>query len=415
MKGLDDMPLRAMEERVRDAFDATAETVTVRDLPGPPTAAGHTRAARGLRAWAPRARMHALVPLAAAAGVAVIIVTAIVVVPRLLAGPPGGLPGGALAGAPRFFAGVAENPPGHPPSTVVNIYRSATGRVVASVRLPRHLRMFAAVGRLGSDRTYAAAAVTRNGCTTRLYRFTIDARGRPSGLTPLSVPQVTGAVGELVGSADGNVLAYTASGPCAPRAHTPVGVIHLATRQATTWTFQSARPRWFNGHKYWQPYATVGSVSLTTDGSLLGFLAGPDRRDGPQDAWVLPTSSPPGPLTQNARKVLHLGTGVFRVLLNNSGSRAYVETQSAPRGGAVVLGLYSTSTGKRIRLLGRLGPGGRNLAELPITVDAAGQHLLAYGYLGSARVTVINLTTGRRASTRAAHLVVEGALTTVAW
>jgi hypothetical protein len=227
--------------------------------------------------------------------------------------------------------------------------------------------MFAAVGRLGSDRTYAAAAVTRNGCTTRLYRFTIDARGRPSGLTPLSVPQVTGAVGELVGSADGNVLAYTASGPCAPRAHTPVGVIHLATRQATTWTFQSARPRWFNGHKYWQPYATVGSVSLTTDGSLLGFLAGPDRRDGPQDAWVLPTSSPPGPLTQNARKVLHLGTGVFRVLLNNSGSRAYVETQSAPRGGAVVLGLYSTSTGKRIRLLGRLGPGGRNLAELPIT------------------------------------------------
>jgi hypothetical protein len=268
--------------------------------------------------------------------------------------------------------------------------------------------MFAAVGRLGSDRTYAAAAVTRNGCTTRLYRFTIDARGRPSGLTPLSVPQVTGAVGELVGSADGNVLAYTASGPCAPRAHTPVGVIHLATRQVTTWTFQSARPRWFNGHKYWQPSATVGSVSLTTDGSLLGFLAGPDRRDGPQDVWVLPTSSPPGPLTQNARKVLHLGTGVFRVLLSNSGSRAYVETQSAPRGGAVVLGLYSTSTGKRIRLLGRLGPGGRNLAELPITVDAAGQHLLAYGYLGSARVTVINLPTGRRASTRAAHLVVEG-------
>jgi hypothetical protein len=81
----------------------------------------------------------------------------------------------------------------------------------------------------------------------------------------------------------------------------------------------------------------------------------------------------------------------------------------------VVLGLYSTSTGKRIRLLGRLGPGGRNLAELPITVDAACQHLLAYGYLGSARVTVMNLTTGRQASAKATHLVVEGALTTVAW
>ena len=46
MKGLDDMTVRATEERVRDAFGAAAETVTARDLPGPPTAAGHTRAAR---------------------------------------------------------------------------------------------------------------------------------------------------------------------------------------------------------------------------------------------------------------------------------------------------------------------------------------------------------------------------------
>jgi hypothetical protein len=415
MKGLEEAPMRAMEERVSDAFVAAAETVTARDLPGPPTWAGRVGAARGLRAWAARARMHALVPAAAAAGVTVIIVAAALVVPKLLAGPPGAR-AAALAGAPRFFAGVAVNPAGHyPPRTVVNIYRSATGRVVASVRLPRHLRMFAAVSRLGSDRTYAAAAITGNGCTTRLYRFTIDSRGRPSGLTPLSVPQVTGSVGELVGSADGNVLAYRASGPCAPRGRTPVGMIRLATRQVTTWTFQSARPRWFNGHKYWTSYATVGSVSLTADGSVLGFLAGPDRRYGPQDVWVLPTSSPPGSLTRHARKVLHLRTGVFRVLLNKSGSQAYVETQSAPRGGAVILGLYSTSTGRRIRLLGRLGPGGRNLAELPVTVDAAGRHLLAYGYLGSSRVMVMNLTTGRRASTTAAHLVVEGALTTVAW
>jgi len=36
------------------------------------------------------------------------------------------------------------------------------------------------------------------------------------------------------------------------------GVIHLATRQATTWTFQIARPWWAHGHKYWQPYATAG-------------------------------------------------------------------------------------------------------------------------------------------------------------
>ena len=414
MNGLDEAPMRAMEERVRAAFGAAAQTLTAEDLPGPPVPAARAwAAARGLRAWGvARVRMRGFVPAAAAAAVTVIIVTAALVVPKLLSGPPGGRSPGALAGAPAFFAGVAGAPP-----TVVDIYRSATGQVVASFPTPRNLRMFTAVARLGSDRTYAAAAVAKNSCTTRLYRFSIDSKGRPSGLTPLSVPQVTGAVGELAGSADGNVLAYTASGPCTPHAYTPVGVIHLATRQTTTWTFQTARPRWTHGHgyKYWHPYATAGSVSLTADGSVLGFLAGPDRSYGPQDVWVLPTSSPPGPLTQHARKVLHLRTAVFRVILNHSGSRAYVETLSAIRGGAVVLDLYSTSTGQRIRLLSRLGPGGHSLAELPLTVDASGQHLLAYGYLGSPRVTIMNLTTGRRASTTAAHLVIEGALTTVAW
>jgi hypothetical protein len=411
MNGLDEAPMRAMEERVRDAFGAAAKTVTAQDLPGPPTAAGRAWAARGLRAWVARAHMRAFVPLAAAAAVTAIIVTTALVVPRLLTGPQGGRSPGGLAGAPAFFAGVAEDAP----SSVVHVYRSATGRVVASVRLPSHLRMFAAVSRLGSDRTYAVAAVTRNSCTTRLYRFSIDPAGRPSGLTPLGVPQVTGSVGELVGSADGNVLAYTASGPCTPHAYAPVGVIHLATRQVTTWKFQTARARWASGHKYWQPYATAGSLSLTADGSVLGFVAGPDRSYGPQNVWTLPTSAPPGLLTSHARKVLHVRTGVFRVLLNHSGSRAYVETLSAPRGGAVILGLYSIGTGQRIRLLGRLGPGGHNLAELPITIDASGQHMLAYGYLSSARVTVMNLTTGRQSSTTAARLVVEGALTTVAW
>ena len=100
--------MRAMEERVRDAFGAAAQTVTAEDLPGPPAPAGRSGSARGLRAWTPRARMHALVPIAAAACVTVIVVTATLVVPKLLAGPSAGRAGGALTGPPRFFAGVAE-------------------------------------------------------------------------------------------------------------------------------------------------------------------------------------------------------------------------------------------------------------------------------------------------------------------
>ncbi len=90
MKGRGEMPAGVMEERVRDAFGAVAETVTARDLPGLPTPAGRSWVARGLLRWAPRARIHALVPLAAAACVAVIVVAATLVVPRVVAGPPGG-------------------------------------------------------------------------------------------------------------------------------------------------------------------------------------------------------------------------------------------------------------------------------------------------------------------------------------
>ena len=80
--------------------------------------------------------------------------------------------------------------------------------------------------------------------------------------------------------------------------------------------------------------------------------------------WVLPTSAPAGPLTRYARKVLHLRTGVYRVVLNNTGSQAYVETGPASgQRGAVVLGLYDTTTGKRVRPLGRLGLGGPYLSK----------------------------------------------------
>jgi hypothetical protein len=76
-----------MEERVRDAFDAAAQTVTARDLPGLPTPAARSWVARGLLGWTPRPRIHALVPVAAAVCVAVIAVTATLVVPRLPAWP----------------------------------------------------------------------------------------------------------------------------------------------------------------------------------------------------------------------------------------------------------------------------------------------------------------------------------------
>jgi hypothetical protein len=402
MKGRGDMPAQVMEERLRDSFRAAAETVSARDLPGLPTPQDRSWVVRRLLEWAPRARVRAVIPVVAAAIVAVIVVVATLVVPRVMAGPRGGGAATGLAGAPRFFAGLT----GEAQDNALNIYRSATGRVIASVPAPRPDREFEAVARLGGDRTYVVGAVTGSrACTTQLYRFTIGPAGRPSGLTPLSVPKITGTVMELAGSADGNVLAYRVGGLCAP--HQLTGVIHLTTRQITTWSYGTGglRP------------PMDGDLSLTADGSVLGFMAGsPYNPYGLTNVWVLPTNAPGGPLTRHARKVLHLRSGVFRVLLSNTGSQMYVETAAAPRAGAVILSLYNTTTGKRIRLLGRIGPGGMNRAELSFTPDAAGKHLLIYGYFHPGHLEEMNLSTGHLIPvTTAQPPVMDGAQPSAAW
>jgi hypothetical protein len=406
MKGLEEAPMADVEGQLRDAFGAAAGTITVQDLPGLPAPASRNRATRRPWAWAPRLRMQVLVPVAAAAAVAVIVVAATAVVPRLLPGQTAARGGSGLAGGPKFFAGVTSA------GAVVNIYGSATGRVVASLRPPMPYHDFVAVSRLGGDRTYVVAAITafsQTACTSHLFRFSIDGQGHPSELTPLSVPQVAAPVAELVSSADGKALAFTAS-EC-PRGRQAAGVINLATRLTTTWIVPH------HGH---QP-VSFGSLSLTEDGSKLGFAVGdPAGPAGVTNAYVLATDSPSGPLMQHARKVLHVPTGVIRVVLNSNGSRAYVETlahletRPTPRGDAVVLGEYSTTTGHRVRLIGQLRPAGRFLTGFAVTLDAAGKHLLAYGDFH--RVTAVNLTTGHQASITAAQIpYLDGAYNTAAW
>ena len=318
-------------------------------------------------------------------------------------GPAAGHRLGGLAGAPKFFAGVTPVGQQAHPATVANIYRSATGRVAGSIRPPKPYHDFVAVSRLGGDRKYVAAAITRfsaAACTSHLFQFSIDDRGHPSGLTPLSVPEVTtGRMEELVSSADGKELAFTASG-CAPGLE--IGLINLATQKTTTWIIP---------HHNHIP-VSYGSLSLTADGTRLGFLDGPASGDGPTNAYVLPTDSPPGPVMRHARKVLTLPTRMFRMVLSNNGSQAYLETLS--HSGAVLLSEYSTTTGQRVRLVGQLSHRGRGFTVYSVTMDAAGKHLLA---CGSARqLKAVNLTTGHQASITVTQVPsVDTAYNTVAW
>lgn len=362
-----------------------------------------------LRAGLKRRRRRLIQGAAGGAAAAAIVAVAIPATIGILGHTPGraaGHPSAGLAGGPKFFAGVTVKPLGQNRTTVVNIYRSTTGRVVASIWPPKPYHDFTAVSRLGGDRMFVAAAIIAfgpTGCTSHLFRFSIDGQGHPSGLMPLSVPQVTaGQVAELVSSADGKAVAFTVSGCAIGQA---VGMINLATRQTTTWIVP---------HHGIQP-VSFGSLSLTADGSRLGFVVGsPVRAAGLDNAYVLPTDSPSGPLMRHARKVLHVPTGVIRVVLSNNGSQAYVETRAASPGGPAVLGQYSTTTGQRVRLLCRLSPAGRFLTAFSVTVDAAGKHLLAY--TDAHRVTAVNLTTGHQASITAAHIpYLDAAYNTAAW
>ena len=342
---------------------------------------------------------------AAAAAIIAVAVPAAIGIPGHTSGPAAGHRAAGPAGGPTFFAGVTDTARQPPPRTVVNIYRSATGRVIGSIRPPKPYHDFTAVSRLGGDRTFVAAAITAfssTACTSHLFRFSIDGQGHPSGLTPLSVPQVTGQVAELVSSAGGKTVAFTVSG-CTPTQE--AGVINLATRQTTTWKGPN------HGIQPW----VVGSLSLTEDGSRLGFVAGdPAGPIGLTNAYVLPTDTPSGPLMRHAMKVLHVPTGVFDVVLSNNGAQAYVETQSAAHPGTVVLSQYSTTTGQRVRVIGQLSPVGRFLGVFHLTVDAAGKHLLAY--TDAHRLKAVNLITGHQASITAAQIpYLDGAYDTAAW
>ena len=365
-----------------------------------PVAHNALRAGRKLRR---RRRIQGAAGGAAALAIIAAAIPATIGIVGHTPGPAAGHRPAGLAGAPKFFAGVTPVGQQAHPATVVNIYRSATGRVAGSIRPPRPYHDFVAVSRLGGDRTYVAAAITRfsaAACTSHLFQFSIDGRGHPSGLTPLSVPEVTtGGMEELVSSADGKELAFTASG-CAPGLE--IGLINLATQKTTTWIIP---------HHNHIP-VSYGSLSLTADGTRLGFLDGPASGDGPTNAYVLPTDSPPGPVMRHARKVLSVPTRMFRMVLSNNGSQAYLETLS--HGGAVLLSEYSTTTGHRVRLVGQLSHRGRGFTVYSVTMDAAGKHLLAYG--SARQLKAVNLTTGHQASITVTQVPsVDTAYNTVAW
>jgi hypothetical protein len=205
-----------IEDRLREAYQAAAETVPPETTTGPPgTSAALDRSRRPARPRGSarrRGSARLAVPLAAATAIAAIAVAATVVVPKVWSARPAA-PAGWNAPPPRYYAAVAYGH--HTAESAVNIVNAATGRVTGQLGSPRPGIYFQDVASLGSDRSFVAAAAaplgprSQHNCHTWLYRFRITSSGRPAGLRPLAPFEVAGGpfFQTLAGSADGSTVA----------------------------------------------------------------------------------------------------------------------------------------------------------------------------------------------------------------
>ena len=153
--------MNTIEDRLRAATQAAADTVT--DCSQPPLRLPARARARAYRPL-PRPRLTAsrlMAPVAAATAIVAVVAT-IVVVRDVTAGNRASADraAGAIKAAvpPFFLASVTTKAAPFFDARVVKIGRTATGRILATVRPPAPYRSFGVISAAGDDRTFVLAA-----------------------------------------------------------------------------------------------------------------------------------------------------------------------------------------------------------------------------------------------------------------
>ena len=403
-----------LEDRLRDAFRADAETVRPQTIPDPPARPVRPARRAPKRAGSPLAR--AVAPLAAAAAVAAVAVGTWLAAPLLPGhghpGPgasasspsrPRGLTGhpvspevtggpvpspvlgpaasrGVLtsppaSGTPRFYVTVSIAP-GGADSLVVR--DTATGKIVSRLDPPSGA-VFKTVAAPAGDRTFVTPVASSSGCTSQLYQFQLNSQGQPGPLVPLhiTVPGNYSESGDLAITPDGRTIAY-ATYLCG-RGVGEVGVIKLATSHLTVWTTSGP--------------LLPAYLSLSADGSLLAYDTLPGTR-------ILNTSAPAGPLLERSQIVSR--TANWAALAGN-GASLYVCTispsgQAASSPGTLTYGTDSIATGHQ-QIIARWP--GLPYPQCSAILDPSGQYLLVQYPVSVpnasdwVRPAILNLRSGR--------------------
>jgi hypothetical protein len=359
------------ERRLRDAFAHGARTVrpeSVRPL---------TLPARGRR-------LHWLLPVIAAAAVAVS-----VALTALVGGTPRSGPT-TTRGAPAFIVATTGLGRSSAGESRVEVRDSKTGRVY-DTRAASHGLAFQYVA-AAEDRLFfvMAAPAHQTACDTlRIYRMKVSGKGKITEFSALgrriqgATAGKDGAPGGLAASPDGAKIAYAVRRCGGPpdRTYYKLGVVDTVTAAQREWT----DPR----------ESIVSSLSWTSDARQVAFLLR-EPVHTPADGPVLPSRNGVVRLLDvgskratdlRAGKVLLRQsrelTNLWAAVINGDGTRVAVVAEYSRVGGALAVCQVSLTDGRVLRMLHREGADSEALSALPgpgpgvaLRSDASGRHLL---------------------------------------
>lgn len=408
-----------LEDRLRDAYQAAADTVT--SEMEAPSMTGRPRADRILfTPGAPAVRLAA--PLAAAAAVAAIaLVTSLIATSgpggrppqpdsqaqwRLTAvtGVAQGYPGNKIPAdpPPRFYLGIQPAP--HGPTEyafTVHAYSTATGQQTGQLTLPRPGLWARAVASLGNG-TYVVAATKdwpRFGCRSWLYQFRLTAAGRPTDVRPFVVPSVRGWTTQ-VGGTDNGRTAVVITSMCVHGRAQPMNshderatAISLGSGATMSWS------PWPLGSNL-VPEGNDPTAALSADGQLFAFvaIAGQPRDFGldTQAAYVMLTGHVRGPVPRRYHLVLNPrgAAGVIAAALSPNGLVTFAMTARSYGGRwHEMIGAYATKTGKLLTVLAATSA--RSLdGDGYLEPDPSGAHLLVLGF-GTGNTAMLDIASHR--------------------
>ena len=340
---------------------------------------------RPLRIPAPGRRWrHRLLPLAAAAAIIAVAVSAV-----LVAGPKLSAPASApdTAAVPRYYLTFtfAADPQFHNlPVTEAMIRDTATGKITGTVKIVTNSFPASVAATAAPDGRSFILAIAENAPKDeyRFFRLPVSAGGKPGHLTELPaypVP-VNAYLAGIALSPDGTRLAVSFSyglgatngGPAKYMAGA-VEVINLVTRTVRTWTagmqqghwYQPGQPSWADGNRMisftWQQAKSMSNDAMTmqgvrlldteapgdnladarmimpakaVNGTINSTLITPDRRD----VLVATSRDSHGTIVVQISEVPTAGSGAVRVLRTET-ARATTTTQGELTSSSQVLSL----------------------------------------------------------------------------